>query len=144
MRPSPSVRLALPLLCLVLPLSSCKGPPQAPEVATAGLRITVLKVKHGRKGVDMTVRIWNDHDQRVSFDIGGVRLIAADGSEMSPNASRSKPSVQAKNNQDFRWFFSYLGRDSLPGGVYDMEIKDIFVGDIQLDMRAQFQVNLGN
>lgn len=142
MRLSPSVRLALPLLCLLLPVSSCKGPPQQPEVPTAGLRIAVLKVKNGRKGVDMTVRIFNDHDQRVTFDLGGVRLVCADGTEMSPNASRSKPSVQAKNNQDFRWLFAYVNREALPTGTYDMEIKDIFVGDIQLDMRAQFQVNL--
>lgn len=142
MRLTPSVRLAVPLLCLLLPVSGCKGPPQQPEVSTAGLRISVLKVKNGRKGVDMTVRVFNDHDQRVSFDIGGVRLVCADGSEMSPNATRGKPSVQAKNNQDFRWFFGYVNRDALPSGTYDMEIKDIFVGDIQLDMRAQFQVNL--
>ncbi|MBL8729879.1 MAG: hypothetical protein JNM25_15740 [Planctomycetes bacterium] len=143
MRLSPSVRLALPLLCFLVPLSSCKGPPQPAEVNTAGLRISVLRVKNGRKGIDMTVRIFNDHDQRVSFDIGGVRLICPDGSEMSPNASRSKPNVQAKNSQDFRWLFSYQNRDPLPAGMYDLEIKDIFVGDIQLDMRAQFQANVG-
>lgn len=142
MRLSPSVRLALPLVCLLVSLPSCRGVPQLPECQTAGMRITVLRVKSSRKGVDMSVRIFNDHDQRVSFDLGGVRLIGPDGSEISPNASRSKPNVQAKNSQDFRWFFSYQNRDALPSGTYDMEIKDIFVGDIQLDMRAQFQVNL--
>jgi hypothetical protein len=143
MRLSPSVRLALPLLCFLVPLSSCKGPPQQPEVSSAGLRISVLKCKNGRKGIDMTVRIFNEHDQRVSFDLGGVRLICADGTEMSPSASRGKPTVQAKNSQDFRWLFNYLNREPLPAGVYEMEIKDIFVGDIQLDMRAQFQANIG-
>lgn len=142
MRLPTSVRLALPLLCLLAPVSSCRGVPQLPECDSAGMRITVLRAKNSRRAVDMTVRIFNDHDQRVSFDLGGVRLICPDGSEMSPNASRSKPSVQAKNSQDFRWQFSYLNREPLPTGTYDMEIKDIFVGDIQLDMRAQFQVNL--
>lgn len=143
MRLSPSVRLASLLLCLVVPATGCKGPPQPPEVSTAGLRITVLKAKNGRKGIDMTVRIFNGHDQRVTFDIGGVRLLCGDGTEVSPNASRSQPSVQAKNSQDFRWLFSYLNRDPLPAGTYDLEIKDIFVGDIQLDMRAQFQSIIG-
>lgn len=143
MRLSPSVRLALPLVCLLVSLPSCRGVPQAQEATnTAGMRISVLRAKNSRKGVDMTVRIFNDHDQRVSFDLGGVRLICADGSEISPNASRTKPSVQAKNSQDFRWFFSYLNREPLPTGTYDLEIKDLFVGDIQLDMRAQFQANL--
>ncbi len=143
MRLSPSVRLALPPLCLLMLTMGCKGPPQAPEVTTAGLRITVLKVKNSRKALDMTVRIWNDHDQRVSFDLGGVRIICVDGSEVSPSTSRTRPDIQAKNSKDFRWIFSYQNHPPLEGGVHDMEIKDIFVGDIQLDMRAQFQVNLG-
>ena len=104
----------------------------------------MLKCRNRSKGVDMTVRVFNDHDQRVSFDIGGVRLICADGSEISPNPTRGKPSVQAKNSEDFRWMFSYQHHPQLSAGTYDMEIKDIFVGDIQLDMRAQFQVNLGD
>ncbi|MBL9075891.1 MAG: hypothetical protein JNL08_00220 [Planctomycetes bacterium] len=144
MRPPLSVRLASLLLCLAVPAAGCKGPPQAPEVSSAGLRISVTKTKNGRKAAEITVRVFNDHDQRVSFDLGGVRLLCPDGSEMSPNATRTRPSVQAKNSETFRWQFNYVNRDPLPAGTYDMEIKDIFVGDIQLDMRAQFQVVLGD
>lgn len=142
MRLPPPVRLALPSLCLLTLVTSCKGPPQAPEVNTAGLRITVLRVKNSRKAIDMTVRIFNDHDQRVSFDLGGVRLLCGDNTEVSPTTSRSRPDIQAKNSKDFRWIFTYQNRPQLESGIYDMEIKDIFVGDIQLDMRAQFQVHL--
>jgi hypothetical protein len=141
--PSPS-RLVVPLLCLFAAAGCKSGPPQLPEVATAGLRVTVLKAKNGRRGLDATVRIWNEHDQRVSFDVGGVRLLCGDGLEMSPNASRSRADVQAKNSRDYRWVFSYQNRPPLEPGTYDMEIKDIFVGDIQLDVRAQFQIVVGS
>lgn len=143
MVPPRPLRLAPLLLCLAVPAAGCKGPPQPPPVNTAGLRIEVLKCRNRSKGVDMTVRIFNEHDQRVSFDIGGVRLLCGDGTEISPNPGRSQPSVQAKNSQDFRWIFSYQHHAPLPPGTYDMEIKDIFVGDIQLDMLAQWQANLG-
>jgi hypothetical protein len=133
--------LALPLLCLMLvPAPACKGPPQLPEVETAGLRISVLRSKNTLKGLDVMVRVCNEYDQRITFDLGGVRLIYADGSELSPTPSRRQPEVQAKNHGDFRWIFSYQSAPRLEAGTYDMEIKDICVGDIMIDMKAQFQV----
>ncbi|MBX3464762.1 MAG: hypothetical protein KF830_16455 [Planctomycetes bacterium] len=144
MPPRPPVRLALSCLALLLPAAGCKGPPQGPPVETAGLTITVLKVKNERKGLDTTVRIYNGHDMRVSFDVGGVRLICPDGTEISPNAWRTVADVQAKNSRDFRWVFSYQNHPRLQPGTYDVEIKGLKAGDIDLDLRAQFQFVVGS
>ena len=145
MRRQLPLSVALPLLLLMLvPAAGCKaGPPQLPEVATAGLRVLVVRSKNGSKSLDVTVRVWNDHDQRITFDLGDVRLRGKDGTEMSPNPGRTKPEVQAKNSADFRWLFNYQGKPALAPGTYDMEIKVIMVGDVQLDVPAQFQVVVG-
>jgi hypothetical protein len=107
----PTTRNALllsALFAVVAVAPGCKGSvPQPPRVASAGLRIDVLKAGHGKQKVDVKVKIWNDHDMRVNFELGDVRLLF-NGSEVSPVPKWTRdqsPDVQAKSTREFSWTF---------------------------------------
>lgn len=143
-----SAGLVLPLAVLALGLagacktSSAKQPPQA---VTAGLRIDVQKADYStrKQRIDVRVRIWNDHDQRVNFDLGNVRLLF-NGREISPTPNLTRdpnPDVQAKSNRTLDWVFE-VG-DVIGEGSYPIEIRNIHKGDAPLGENAQFKINLG-
>lgn len=139
--------LALSVLTLLTGLAAgCKsGPQQPPQAQTAGLRVDVLKAsKSDRKQrVDVRVKVWNDHEQRVNFDLGNVRLLF-NGREVAPTATMTKdpnPDVQAKSPRMFDWVFE-VG-DVIGEGSYPIEIRDIKRGDMPLGETASFSINLG-
>jgi hypothetical protein len=138
---------ALPALALMLGLATgCKSaPPQPPQTQTAGLRIDVMKVgvSSRKQRIDVRVKIWNDHDQRVSFELGNVRLMF-NGREVSPTPTLTKdpnPDVQAKSNRQLDWAFE-VG-DVIGEGTYPIEIREIHKGDMPLGEKAEFRVNIG-
>ena len=143
----PTTRNALVLSALFAVVAiapGCKSSvPQPPRVSSAGLRIDVLKAGHGKQKVDVKVKIWNDHDMRVNFDLGDVRLLF-NGTEVSPvpNWTRDKtPDVQAKSTREFSWTFD-IG-DVVGEGSYPIEIRNIKKGDMPLGEPASFTINLG-
>ena len=138
-------RKGLPLLLLALALpTSCKSVPQPPQVTTAGLRIDVERARQRRRGVEVQIRIWNDFDDQVSFEHEDVRFMY-DGREVSAKPYRSwrrgSPNVQAKSNLDFRWLFE-LGEDAPAGKNYNIEIRDLMLGEVPLGDTAVFEVAL--
>lgn len=146
---SPRSRLAVPVLGLAALLAAgCKGTSrvqQPPQVATAGLRIDVQKADYSQRKmrIDLRVRIWNDHDQRVNFDLGNVRLLFNEREvSPSPNLTKDpKPDVQAKSNRVFEWSFE-VG-ETIGEGAYPIQIRDIARGGAPLGQIAEFRINLG-
>jgi hypothetical protein len=137
----------LPLLALTLGLvAGCKtSVPQPPQAQSAGLRIDVQKVSHSarKQRIDVSVKIWNDHEQRVSFDLGNVRLLF-NGREVSPSPNLTKdpnPDVQAKSNRQLFWSFE-VG-DVIGEGTYPIEIREIHKGEMPLGEKAEFRINIG-
>lgn len=139
-------RLA-PVLALALGIAAgCKSSvPQPPQTQTAGLRIDVVKASHSarKQRIDVRVRIWNDHDQRLDFELGNVRLLF-NGREISPTPELAKdpnPDVQAKSNRQLDWVFE-VG-DVIGEGTYPIEIRDLQKGGAPLGEKAEFRINLG-
>ena len=138
-------RLALSALLVVFgSAAACKSSiRQPPQAQTAGLRIDVLKAANRNDRIDVRVRIWNDHDMRVNFDLGDVRLLF-NGREVSPTPGRTRdpnPDVQAKSNRQLDWVFE-VG-DVIGEGSYPIEIRNIKKGDMPLGESATFTINLG-
>lgn len=126
--------------------SACKtSVPQLPQAQTAGLRIDVQKVSSTprKQRIDVRVKIWNDHDARVNFDLGDVRLLWNDR-EVSPSPDKAhdrSPDVQAKSNRVFDWVFE-VG-DVIGGGTYPIEIRGLQRGGQAFDQVARFEIILG-
>jgi hypothetical protein len=136
-----------PVLALaVLAAPGCKStaPKQPPQAQTAGLRIDVQDADYSQRKqrIDVRVRIWNEHDERISFDLGNVRLLF-NGREVSPTPSMTRdpnPDVQAKSNRTLDWSFE-VG-DVIGEGTYPIEIRDIMRGGQPLGENAQFRIVL--
>ncbi len=145
LRPRSVVLTALVLTFAALPACKSTAPKQPPQAQTAGLRIDVVKASYSQRKqrIDVRVKIWNDHDERVNFDLGKVRLLF-NGREVSPSSAMTKdpnPDVQAKSNRQLDWSFE-VG-DVIGEGTYPVEIRDIKKGDKPLGEVAQFKINLG-
>jgi len=132
----------MPLVLLSFAMATSCRVAQPPQVETAGMRVDVTRVKQKRGRIDCRLRIWNDHDQAVSFEYGTVRLIANDDREVSPNPPRrNAPAViQPANKLDLRWIFD-TGK-SLPKGSYSVEIRDFQVDGLPSGETAVFTINL--
>ena len=110
--PTPVRRLVLPAVALAaFAAAGCQSNKvmQPSQAQTAGMRIDVVKADYSQRKqrIDVRVRIWNDHDQRVHYDLGDVRL-QFKGREVSPTPGMTKdqnPDVQAKSNRQFDWSF---------------------------------------
>lgn len=139
------LRFGLPfLLAAIGSAAGCKSVPQPPQVATAGLRIDVEKVgASGRKQrIDIEIKVWNDHDQRIVFQLANVRLDFK-GREVSAKPYRQKDGicdVQPKSNREFNWYFE-VG-DVLTEGYYDVEIREMMLGDVPHMDTARFKINV--
>jgi hypothetical protein len=145
LRSRPIVLSALALTLAALPACKSSAPKQPPQAQTAGLRIDVQKADFSQRKqrIDVRVRIWNEHDDRVNFDLGNVRLLF-NGREISPNPAMTKdpsPDVQAKSNRVFDWVFE-VG-DVIGEGFYPIEIRDLKKGGLSLGEVAQFKISLG-
>lgn len=145
LRPRSVVLTAIALTFAALPACKSSAPTQPAQSQTAGLRIDVQKADFSKRKqrIDVRVKIWNDHDQRVNFDLGNVRLLF-NGREVSPSPTLTKdpnPDVQAKSNRQLDWSFE-VG-DVIGEGTYPIEIRDIKKGDQPLGEVAQFKINLG-
>ncbi|MBL8751723.1 MAG: hypothetical protein JNK15_00365 [Planctomycetes bacterium] len=145
LRPRSALLTALALTFAVLPACKSSAPKQPPQAQTAGLRIDVQKADFSQRKqrIDVRVRVWNDHDDRVNFELGNVRLLF-NGREVSPNPTMTKdpnPDVQAKSNRTFDWAFE-VG-DVIGEGNYPIEIRDLKKGGLSLGEVAQFKINLG-
>lgn len=142
--PVPTVFL-LALAFLVAP--ACKSnaaPKQPPQAQTAGLRIDVQDADYSQRKqqIEVKVRIWNDHDERVNFDLGDVRLLF-NGREVSPSPQLTRdpnPDVQAKSPRVLSWVFE-VG-DVIGEGNYPIEIRNIKKGGQPLGETAQFRILL--
>jgi hypothetical protein len=132
------------LVALATPACKTSGSKQPPQAQTAGLRIDVQKASYSsrKKEIYVTVRIWNDHDERVNFDLGNVRLLF-NGRDVSPTPTKTKdpnPDVQAKSPRTFDWTFE-VG-DVIGEGNYPIEIRNISKGGQPLPETAQFRIVL--
>ncbi len=136
--------LVLSALLASFAAAGCKSSPQQlPQFQTAGLRINVLKAVNRKDRVEIAVKIWNDHDVRVNFDLGDVRLLF-NGREVSPTAkwtSDRSPDVQAKSNREFKWVFE-IG-DVVGEGQYPVEIRNMTKGDAPVGEPAKFDILVG-
>ncbi len=147
MRILPVSPLAL-LAVAALAVPACKtssAPKQPPQAQTAGLRIDVQDADYSQRKqrIDVRVRIWNDHEERVNFDLGDVRLLF-NGREVSPSPNMTKdpnPDVQAKSNRILDWSFE-VG-DVIGEGTYPIEIRNLQKGGQPLGETAQFRIALG-
>lgn len=130
-------------MCLFVAVAGCRVP-QPAQTRTAGLIVDVLRAKSGKRGVEVSVKIGNDHDLKISFELGDVRLLIGNGVEVSPNANQrgnsQRVEVQAKNSRDFRWIFPV--ETALQPGTYTIEIKSFRELDIDYPNKAEFQINL--
>lgn len=144
MLPTRNALLLSALFAAIAVAPGCKSSvPQPPPVNTAGLRIDVLKAGHRKQKIDVKIKIWNEHDMAVNFELGDVRL-KFNGREMSPvpTWTRDKtPDVQAKSTREFSWSFD-IG-DVIGEGSYPIEIRNIKKGDMPLGEMAMFTINLG-
>lgn len=132
------------LLGLAL-LAGCKTIQQPPQVQTAGMRVDVLKVSSTQRKqiVEVKLKIWNDHEQRVSFNMGNVRILW-NGREVSAKPYRERDGatdIQAKSNREFHWLFE-IG-DVITEGTYPVEIRDLKLADVPLGDTAAFKINVG-
>jgi hypothetical protein len=143
-----AARLLLSAVLLgAIPFAGCQSnkAAQPPQTPTAGLRIDIVKADYSQRKqrIDVRVRIWNDHDQRVNFDLGDVRLLF-NGREVSPSPTMTKdpnPDVQAKSNRLLDWSFE-VG-DVIGEGTYPIEIRNLQKGGAPLGEKAEFRINLG-
>ena len=135
-------RWGIPLLLLTLaPLPSCRVA-QPKEVTTAGMRIDVTSGRQKRGVVDCRLRIWNDHDEKVSFNASSVRLMFGEGRECSlpPGRSGQAITIGPRANEDLRWIFET--GENLPRGTYSVEIRDFKIDGLPSGDTAVFTVNL--
>ena len=136
--------LALSALLVSFAAAGCKSSPeQLPQFQTAGLRVSVLKAYNKKDRIDIVVKIWNDHDVRVNFDLGDVRLLF-NGREVSPTPGRGvdrEPDVQAKSPREFKWTFE-VG-DVVGEGQYPVEIRNMTKGDALVGEPAKFDILVG-
>lgn len=142
MRSPSHVRIAIPVLCLVVGLGGCRAP-QAASQRTAGLVVDVLRVKNARRAVDVGVKIFNDHDLNISFELGDVRLLCGNGAELSPANPRGQVQrleVQSKAARDFRWTFPVEA--ALPAGQYTIQIKSFRELDVESPNKVEFTINV--
>jgi hypothetical protein len=135
----------LALTSFAAPACKTSSANQPPQAQTAGLRIDVLSASYSQRKKQIYVRtkIWNDHDERVNFDLGSVRLLF-NGREVSPSPNLTKdpnPDVQAKSPRNFDWTFE-VG-DVIGEGNYPIEIRNISKGGQPLGETAQFRIVLG-
>ena len=116
---------------------------QPESTPTAGLRIDVARAAYDkrRQRLEVRLRIKNENDQPISFQLDNVRLLyngrevaAKPGSEREP-----APAVQQGASRDFRWFFE-IG-DAPGTGNYPVEIRDILKGEMALGETAIFSIN---
>jgi len=116
---------------------------QPESTPTAGLRIDVARAAYDKRHqrLAVTVRIKNENDQPISFQLDNVRLLY-NGREVAakPNSPRDPaPAVGQGATRDFKWFFD-IGE--APGqGNYPVEIRDILKGEIALGETAIFSIN---
>ena len=134
----------LALAAFAAPACKTSSANQPPQAQTAGLRIDVQSASSSarKKQIYVRTRIWNDHDERVNFDLGSVRLLF-NGREVSPSPTLTKdpnPDVQAKSPRNFDWTFE-VG-DVIGEGNYPIEIRNITKGGQPLGETAQFRILL--
>lgn len=142
MRSPSHVRIAIPVLCLAVGFAGCRAPQAAPQ-RTAGLVVDVLRVKNARRAVDVGVKIFNDHDLNISFELGDVRLLCGNGTELSPANPRGQVQrleVQSKAARDFRWTFPVDA--PLPAGQYTIQIKSFRELDVESPNKVEFTINV--
>jgi hypothetical protein len=143
------IRALPPLVLALLAVAAtpaCKSSPkQPPQAQTAGMRIDVQSASYSQRKqrIDVRVKLWNDHDASITFDLGSVRLLF-NGREISPTPTMTRdpnPDVQAKSNRVLDWSFE-VG-DVIGEGNYPIEIRDIKKGGQPLGETAQFRIVLG-
>lgn len=117
--------------------------PQPESTPTAGLRIDVARAAFDkrRQRLEVRLRIKNENDQPISFQLDNVRLLY-NGREVAAKPASTRdpaPSVGQGASRDFRWFFE-IGET--PGtGNYPIEIRDILKGEMALGETAVFSIN---
>ncbi|MCB9878909.1 MAG: hypothetical protein H6835_15040 [Planctomycetes bacterium] len=98
----------------------------------------MLRVRQKGGRVVVSLRIWNDHDEPVSFDYGNIRLVFQ-GREASAQPPRRPTEIQARGNEELVWIFE-CGSD-LPGkSSYDIEIRDFLLSGVPSGQSAVFQI----
>jgi hypothetical protein len=116
---------------------------QPGSTPTAGLRIDVSRVVYDKRHqrLEVRLRIKNENDQSISFQLDHVRLLLNGGEVAArPGSTRDPaPVVLQGAIRDFRWFFDIGGAPS-PGN-YPVEIRDILKGEIALGETAIFSIN---
>lgn len=119
-----------------------EGVPQLPEVRSAGMVFQVLTARAGKRSVEVSLLVTNDHDLEMSFAPGDVRLLLGAGKEVSPNHDPdvSRHSVGAKQSRMFRWSFPL--QRPLDPGEYVIVIKALRKLDIDLPERAEFSIRV--
>lgn len=107
--------------------------------------VEVRAAKPSRRGLDVTVRITNEHDLNINFELGDVRLIvdAAADKQVSPSNPRGnvqRLEIQSKGYREFRWNFPL--EEALAPGTYNIEIKSFRELDMEYPNKAVFQINV--
>jgi hypothetical protein len=134
----------LALTALTAPACKSSSAKQPPQAQTAGLLVDVQSASYSQRKQEIyvRVRIRNEHDERINFDLGNVRLMF-NGRDVSPSPGKAKdpnPDVQAKSPRVFDWTFE-VG-DVIGEGNYPIEIRNISRGGQPLPETAQFRIVL--
>jgi hypothetical protein len=116
---------------------------QPEATPTAGLRIDVARVAYDKRHqrLEVRLRIKNENDQSISFQLDHVRLLMKGGEVAARSGSTRDPApvVLQGASREFRWFFD-IGGAPTPGN-YPVEIRDILKGEIALGETATFSIN---
>lgn len=143
MRNSLPIRLGISLLCLCVAATGCRVA-QPTQVRTAGLVVDVLRARNTKRGVEVTGKIFNEHEMKVVFDLGDVRLLCGNGIEFSPDSpqrgAKQTVELRPKYPNEFRWVFPV--KEPLLTGTYTIEIKSLLEVDVQLPNKAEFPINI--
>lgn len=101
-----------------------------------------LKAPRKKPGhyIEVTVKIWNHHEGRISFEPDQVRL--DHGSDVVSPVDVKDPRLQVPSKQpkEFRWKFETP--QHLAAGVYEVAIHNIAKGDEPLGESARFQIEV--
>lgn len=141
-------RFVVPALLVACVLASCGSAPRLPpSFDSAGLRIEVVTTKKVRPSrrkpgnhLELTVKIWNNHDGRIRFEPDQVRLLyGQEREEVAPVDVKAQVlEVQCKQPKEFKWKFETP--EALEEGVYEVQIRNISKGDSPLGETASFEI----
>lgn len=119
------------------------APPQPPTQRSGHLVFEVLRAARKKQAIEVEAIVFNDQDLRVSFDLGDVRLLLGDSTEVSPidlDHEETSLEVHARGWRTVKWRFPV---QQLPAtGDYTIAIQAVRIEGVEAPDRSEFSVYL--